>query len=260
MGPATSSPFSDDALLLIGHGSARYADAGGILQEHARALRAAGHFASVAVGLLSGLPPAREILDALTAPVVHVVPFFMESGYFSRVAVPNALGLVGRVTPRNGRVLRYCAPVGTHDGMAALIEARVLRHCPDPAAWTVVLVGHGSARAPGRRLALHRHASRLQHEARFARVEFAFLEEPPLVPQVLAGLARQQVAVVGVFAGEGVHARDDLPEMLAAEKRRRGRGGPLLADLGPVSAEPGMRSIILDQVADAADGVTAPDH
>ena len=49
-------------------------------------------FADVAVGLLNGTPSAAEALAALAPHVVHVVPFFMEQGWFVREAIPRALG------------------------------------------------------------------------------------------------------------------------------------------------------------------------
>ena len=83
----------DDALLLIGHGSASRPGAGRIAHRHAEALRARGIFAEVAVGFLNGAPSAGDALAGLTARVVHIVPLFMEAGYFTTVAVPRALGL-----------------------------------------------------------------------------------------------------------------------------------------------------------------------
>ena len=55
------------------------------------ALRAAGRFAQVEVALLNGAPPVHEALARIGAAFVRVVPFFMEDGYFCRVAVPAAL-------------------------------------------------------------------------------------------------------------------------------------------------------------------------
>jgi sirohydrochlorin cobaltochelatase len=238
--------FSRDALLLVGHGSSRYADAGRWLHEHTAALRSAGHFAETAVGLLRGSPSIADALAALTARVVRIVPFFMEDGYFTRSTVPAALAQ-GR--HRDGEMLRYCPPVGLHPGLAKIIAARVEHVCPDPSSWSVVLVGHGSSREPGRSPALHRHRASLVASGRFAHVGAAFLEEPPFVPDVLAELRCRKTVVVGFFAGHGGHPRDDLPDLIEAEQAHRAAGGlPLLA-VGPISADPAMRAIILDQAA-----------
>lgn len=229
--------FPDDALLLIGHGSARYPDAGRLLQVHADSLRS--EFAEVGVGFLNGGPSAADALAALRAGVIHVVPFFMEDGYFSRVAVPKALA-----SAREGD-LRFCPPVGTHAGMAHVIESRVLRGAAGRGLVEVVLVGHGSATSPGRTMALHGHAERLRDLGRFSRIRVAFLEEAPLVADVLASARGTVVAVVGVLAGEGLHVRDDLPRLIAAARGRLGDG---LLDLGSVGEDPGMARLILDRV------------
>lgn len=241
--------FREHALLLVAHGSARHSDAARELHAHAAALREAGIFAQVGVGLLNGEPAAADALAELRAPVVHVVPFFMEAGWFTRVAVPRALGLHGSVTQRGDQSLRYTAPIGTHAGMAMLIGQRVRRIAPDVPA--LLVVGHGSARAPGRVTALHGHVARLAAGGGFAIVEPAFLEEPPFVADAMARLRGAKLAVIGLFAGEGGHVRDDLPGLIAGERARRASHVPLL-DCGTVAAEPGIRRIILEQVAAAA--------
>ena len=217
---------------------------GRLVHVHADALRAQRRFAGVAVGLLNGEPSAADVLAALTPHVVHVVPFFMEHGWFVREAIPRALG-DGR-----GHELRYHAPVGVHRDMAALAAARVLRVCGSgTSGFVVLLVGHGSARAPGRRMALHDHVDALCAAGQFAQVRAAFLEEPPLIADALRKWRALPVAVVGFFAGEGGHVRDDLPALLTAERAARRDGGAPLLDLGVIADDPEMIRIILDQVA-----------
>jgi sirohydrochlorin ferrochelatase len=226
------------------------------VQAHAEALRAQRRFADVAVGLLNGEPPAPEALAALSPHVVHVVPFFMEQGWFVREAIPRALG------DGHGHELRYHSPVGVHPDLADLARARVQRACgTDTARFAVLLVGHGSARAPGRPMALHRHVAALSAAGHFAQVRAAFLEEPPLVADALRDWRMLPVAVVGWFAGEGGHVREDLPALLHAEREARGDAGAPLLDLGVIGDDPAMPRIMLDQVArdllcrDSAEGL-----
>ncbi len=236
--------FQQDALLLVAHGSTRYPDAGRTAQTHAEALR--GSFADVAVGLLNGIPSVADALAGLQAPVVHVVPFFMESGWFTNTAVPRALAAVTR---REGQSLRYTAPIGTHAAMATLIEQRVRRMAP--AASSVLVVGHGSARSPGRVTALHGHVASLGASGRFERVEAAFLEEPPFARTAMARMRGSSLAVVGFFAGVGGHVRDDLPELIAAETAQR-EVDQTLRDCGSIGDEPGMQRIIMHLVVAGA--------
>ncbi len=167
----------------------------------------------------------------------------MEDGYFSRVAVPRAVNAVSA-----GRTLRFCPPVGVHPGIGALIEQRVLAWCEAtglyPRSVSMLLVGHGSARAPGRITATHTHAAWLRGRDRFAAVQHAFLEEAPFVADALAGWRNRPVAVVGLFAGSGRHARDDLPGSLLAENTWRAEPVETAILIGD---DPEMRRIILDQ-------------
>ncbi len=235
-----SSQQVNDALLLIGHGSARYADAGEAIEAHAEVLRDGAHFAAVEVAVLNGTPSVEQALGRITASVVRVVPMFMEEGYFTRFAVPLAVGPAPHIAL--GR------PIGVHDGMAGIIERQALAGCaalgvrPHEAA--VVVVGHGSARMPGRSLALHRHASRVASTGLFARVEAACLEEAPFMADTLAALRAHPVLVIGFFANRGGHVRDDVPGLVAAEAA--GRTLPVRFQACVVD-DPAVAAIILDQ-------------
>jgi sirohydrochlorin cobaltochelatase len=237
-------PSANDALLLIGHGSNRYPDAGAAMERHAEALRATARFAQVEVALLNGAPTVDDALERIEAPTIRVVPFFMENGYFTRVSVPRALG---------DRPAVICPPVGVHDGMAGLIERQVLAACSDlgvpSRAAAVLVVGHGSTGAPGRALALHRHASRVAATELFARVEAACLEEAPFVADTLYGLRAHPVVVIGFFANQGGHVRDDMPALVAAERAARGAMGLMVEFHGAVVDDPMMPQIIMDQAA-----------
>jgi sirohydrochlorin cobaltochelatase len=245
--PWRSDLSINDALLLIGHGSERYPGAGAAMLRHADALRADARFGRVEVALLNGAPSVQEALARIGSAFVRVVPFFMEDGYFCRVAVPAALG---------GRPALFCPPVGVHDGMAGLIERQALAACdgwgvPSRGA-AVLVVGHGSASAPGRPLALYRHAARVAATELFARVEAACLEEAPFVADTLAGLRAHPVVVIGFFANQGGHVRDDVPALVAAEQAARlwvlgGGAGHKVRFHGCIADDPMMVQIIVDQ-------------
>lgn len=235
--------LASDALLLIGHGSARYADAARVLLGHAEALR--GAFRRVEVGLLNGEPSVAAALGRIEAPLVRVVPFFMEAGYFTNTAVPRALGADAR--------LRIAAPVGTHDGLADIAQRLAMRACKDldvaPQDAAMLLVGHGSAKAPGRALALHRCAALAASAKRFSAVGAACLEEAPYLAEALAGLRDRPTVVVGFFANAGMHVRDDVPGLLAIE---RGLRATPVAFAGCVTDDPEMVRIIVERASAAA--------
>jgi sirohydrochlorin cobaltochelatase len=214
--------FTQDALLLIGHGSSVLSDAARPLRIHADIIRATARFAEVSVGTLVGEPNAAAAFATLTAPVIHVVPFFLEDGYITRFAIPDLILPLASAK----QVIRFCAPIGSHDGIADVLEAHLLRHCElfgtHPKSLSVLLVGHGSSRAPGRARALRRHASTLESRGRFGWVRVSLLEEAPFVADALASARGHVVAVVGYFANEGVHAMCDLPALIASNAARIG--------------------------------------
>ena len=238
---------ANDALLLIGHGSERYPDAAGALHGHAQALRQAGLFAQVEVALLHGAPSVDEALARITAPALRVVPYFMEHGYFSRIAIPRALA---------GRSVVVCPPVGVHDGIAGLIEHRGSASCDDLGVASrtaaIILLGHGSASAPGRALALHRHASRVAATELFARVEPACLEEAPFFADAASSLRAHALIVIGFFANHGAHVRHDVPALVAAELAARGQAQPPVRFGGCVTDDAAMVRIIIDQAGQPA--------
>jgi sirohydrochlorin cobaltochelatase len=240
--------FARDALLLIGHGSERLPDAARPLLAHAEVIRCTGRFGEVKVGMLFGEPNVASVLATLTAPVVHVVPFFLNDGYFTRIVIPDLVLPLASAS----RAIRFCPPVGSHDAIATLIEARVLRHCEmygaDPKSLSVLLVGHGSARGPGRARTLLRHATTLEAGGRFGWVRVAYLEEPPFVGEALASARGHVVAVIACLANEGTHATNDLPCLIAAERDERGTHWPPVHDLGSIGADEAMPQLIMDQV------------
>ncbi len=242
---------SHEALLLIGHGSARYPDAGAAMHRQAQSLRAGGQFGQVEVAVLNGAPSVSDAIAAIHQPVIRVVPFFMEEGYFSQVAVPRAIDAAATGVAGQSRRVILCPPIGVHDGMAGIIEHRALAACADcaiPSRTAAVLVaGHGSASQPGRALALHRHAARVASTTLFARVEAACLEEAPFVADALHGLRAHPVVVIGFFANQGGHVRDDMPALIAAEQAGRGDAGLLVRFDGAAIDDPAIELIILDQ-------------
>lgn len=237
---------SREALLLIGHGSAGYPDAARAMESHAAAIRALGRFAAVESAVLADPESVPAALARIGALLPRVVPFFVEDGYFTRVVLPRSLPTGSVIHP----------PVGEHDAMAGVIERQALAGCaglaePSRSA-AVLVVGHGSASAPGRALALHRHTARVAATELFARVEYACLEEPPFIADVLAGLRGHPVVVVGYFAGTGGHVRDDLPALIDAEAVTRAGGPYRVVFHGSVADDAAMVEIVLAQI----DGTT----
>ena len=240
--------FTRDALLLIGHGSSVLPDAARPLIAHADAIRATGRFGEVAAGMLLGEPNAAAVFSQLTSPVVHVVPFFLDDGYFTRIVIPDLLLPLAS----GSRVVSLCQAVGANDGIAGVLASRVVQYCDmfgiDPKLLSLLLVGHGSAKNPGRARTMRRHATALEHDGRFGWVRIAYLEEAPLVTEALAGSRGHVVAVIGYLLNDGVHATSDLPKIIAAERMKRGTHWPPVHDLGILGSDPAMSRLLMEQV------------
>jgi sirohydrochlorin cobaltochelatase len=251
--PLEEAPmFRRDALLLIGHGSATVPDAARPLHAHAETIRQSDRFAEVAIGMVTGQPDATGVFRDLTASLVHVFPFFFEDGYFSRIVIPDLLLPLASAA----RVVRFCRPIGFHPGIATLLQTRLSRHCElfgtDPKSLSVLLVGHGWAKSPGRSRALPKQAAALESTGRFGWVRVAYLSEPPFVADALAGSRGHIVAVIGCFTNEGTHATMDLPRLIAAERAARGAHWPPVHDLGTIGGDAAIAGLIMDLVTEGS--------
>lgn len=227
------------ALLLVGLGSSREGGADPLF-AHAAELRRRGLFAETAVGLLTGAPGLAEPLRRLSTRIVYVVPFFMSDGYLAREKLPRLL----RALAVPGQELRVCRPIGTDPRLTPLLEARAVAACVaaglDPAEASLVVAAHGTPASPASAEAAKAHVRRLAAGGRFRSVRPGFLQEAPFLADVLrAGDA--PTIVVGLFAGPGLHAGEDVPRLVA--EARRSVALPIL-DAGPIGTDPGCADLI----------------
>jgi sirohydrochlorin ferrochelatase len=88
----------------------------------------------------------------------------------------------------------------------------------EPADAGILLVAHGSGKDPSSRNATASVARLVDERCEFRRIDCAFLEEPPFLPDALAAAAGPLV-VVGMFIGEGLHGIEDLGAAVAATGR-----------------------------------------
>ena len=205
------------------------------MMRHARTLAASGRFASVDFGVLFGEPSAEVIVERLPPDPVTVVPLFMCDGAYTRTTIPRLF---------DGRSdVQFCRPIGLHPALPRVIAeraaARAERAGIRPEHAMLLLIGHGSTKSPASRDATQAVARRLRRGASFRSVRTAYLEQTPKASAVLARLTGPVIAA-GLFAGEGVHACEDVPALIGAYD-----AGPLL-DLGAVGAFAQIPRIILE--------------
>jgi sirohydrochlorin cobaltochelatase len=260
LAPATdgaAADWRDAALLLVAHGSRLEPRATATFLAQAQRLADCRLFAEVAVGQVRAEPQLDDALARLQARLVYVVPMLMADGYLARTALPKILELSGPVTERTiagrPRQLRYCDPVGTHPGLAMVLRDNLLASCAthglEPKRTRALLAAHGNLRDPSSGVAARAHAATLAGYGCFASVAIGYLLEPPLLADALAKLAGKDAAIVGLFAADGNHAVNDVPNAIAAEQARRGCAGGTMTYGGAVGCDPAIADLVVDRVS-----------
>ena len=238
-------------LLIVAHGERGGSTENRLAHALARRMRASGRYAAVEVGFIRSRPRMEEAAARLAALRVTVYPLFMSDGYYVRTAIPERLGLADNGRDADGREVRILNPLGADDRLPALI-ASLARQAAERAGWPgaaahLLLAAHGSSKSGESAAAARAIARRVEKIADFASVDTAFLEEEPFLDDALSGMAGPGV-LLGLFAGEGMHAGEDLPAAVA----RSGRGD--IALCGPLAGEPTLLDLIEGALAQDDDG------
>ncbi len=241
--PATD-PFSwrNRGLLLVGHGSERCIGPNKQLLEQAAQLRASGKFGSVEAAVLYGAPSLDQAMARFGEQPVHVVPMFMCDGMFTQRIIPEKI----EQACLKGQHVSYEQPIGLSSGMVNLISRRIQRTVTDDGFLdtdvTVLIVGHGSTASDASFRTTERHARDLRTQRVFRSVETAYLDQFPHIGKVLPSL-RGRIYVVGLFAAEGSHAQDDIPEAIGKAPNRNN-----IHYLGPIGADAAMIDLVIEQL------------
>jgi sirohydrochlorin cobaltochelatase len=211
------------ALLIAGHGSTVNPDSSAPSLVQAAAIRARGIFGEVACCFWKEEPSFRDALLFFPDPEIHevyVVPNFISEGYFTQTVIPRELELDGRLTTRpNGQHWKYCEPVGNHPAVTELLLHRAREIAPDvPEAETsLLIVGHGTALNDNSAVAAKRQVEKIAALRRYASVQNAYMEEPPLIADWLRLTKTPNVVVVPFFISDGLHSYQDIPVLLGIE-------------------------------------------
>lgn len=276
------SDFSDAALVLLGHGSTLNETSGDVVYQHARELRARKLFAEVREAFWKQEPKVKDVLSALTATRIFIVPLFISEGYFSEEVIPRDLGFkseaeseYARSQQRGSQTFFYCQPVGTHHSMTGVILERareVVEKNPFPRApkskdLTLLIAGHGTEQNENSRESIVHQAEQIRRQNLYAGVHAVFLEEAPKVSECFYIAETRHIVVVPFFISEGMHTQEDIPVMLGDSKRivqqRVGmrqppwrnpteRNGKLIWYAAIVGTHPQVAEVILERVREAA--------
>jgi len=214
--------FAHSSLILVGHGSTVNPDSSTPTHLHADAIRQMGVFKEVACAFWKEEPSLREVLHMLSGDDVYIVPNFISEGYFTQKIIPRELELTGPVTHRQGRVLKYCEPVGNHPGITELLLRRAQEVAPGvaPGETSLIIVAHGTGLNDNSAAAAKREVQRIRALGVYAEVLNAFMEEPPYIAQWDQLASSPSVVVVPFFISDGLHSFQDIPVLLGVENER----------------------------------------
>jgi sirohydrochlorin cobaltochelatase len=256
--------FSNSSLILVGHGSTLNPDSSAPTYAHADSIRKMGCFGEVACAFWKEEPGMRVVLNMVTGDDVYIVPNFISEGYFTRKVIPREFGLTGPITHRNGRILKYCEPVGNHPGVTELLlrRAREIAPAVPPKETSLIIVGHGTDLNDNSAVAAKREVGRIRELGIYAEVHNAYMEEAPFIAQWDRFTSQRSVVVVPFFIADGLHSFQDIPVLLGIDSERgatlnrpelfqttphqlRGRNLYYASSIG---TEPLFAELLLDQV------------
>jgi len=248
---------SEAALLVLGHGSTENASSSQSVRMHAGQLRRRELFEEVHVAFWKEKPAFNEVLDAISAREVYIVPAFISEGYFTRQIIPRELGITGRKTETEHHLLYYCDPVGSHPSMTDRLLARASEMTPgiDPGDIDLIIIGHGTPRDQNSSAAVKTQVTRIQaRNPGYAKITDAYLSEAPLINDWRQFTQSPHVIVVPFFIADGLHSEQDIPEILGLDAPVDGRFAPqTILDRTvyysqAIGTDPGIADVILEQV------------
>ena len=238
------------ALVLVGHGSHLNANSSEPVWRHAEAIRLAGAFDEVRVGLWKEEPSLSRVLEGVEADDVTVVPLFISTGYFTKTVVPREMGLNGPRTVLGRRTIRYTPPVGVHESLADVIVHRATEAGAMPNDCVAVL-GHGTRRDSDSERNVYQMADLVRSRGCFAEVATVFLDQEPGMLDLLNLTHAQTVVVVPLFIAEGWHVGQTIPEDLALDGAETRRGGRVVRYAGPVGTHESVTRVVLELAGEA---------
>src|SRR4030095_16713231 len=204
------------ALVIVGHGSTVKQDYSAPTFDHMENIRKRGVFGEVHCCFWKEEPSFRQIFHMVDRDDIYLVANFISEGYFTRTVVPRELELTGELTQKDGRMIKYCEPVGNNERITELLLRRAAEVAPgvDPAQTSLFIVGHGTDLNENSAVAAKREVDRIDAMGRYAEVRNAYMEEAPLIAKWDELSTQPNVIVVPFFISDGLHSYEDIPVLL----------------------------------------------
>jgi len=276
--------YNDAALIVLGHGTVENENSAAAIRQHAGELRRREVFANVREAFWKQEPRIKDVLAAVSAPRVFIVPLFISEGYFASEIIPKELGFGEQtgIQPRLNRDghsrLIYCKPVGTHDSMTGVILARaeeVVKKFPFPRApknteITLVIAGHGTPKNENSRKSIDRQVELIRAKKIYADAQAVFLEESPRIPDCYLLAKTRNIVIIPFFISDGLHTQEDIPVLLGETKKNvearlalgqptwrnpTEKNGKLVWYSPAVGSAPELAEVILERVREASESL-----
>ncbi len=222
-----STPVS--GAVIVAHGERGGSFSNAIVKGHAVAASKALPDVAVAAGVLSGEPTFEAALAEVASRTdgeILIYPFFMAPGYFVNTKIPKRIADAGLAER-----CRILETFGSSAPLPAVILQQALASASElgaePQASRLLLVGHGSKVSRASAEATEAVAACLRALGGFGVVATAFLEEAPFVEDVVLSDNHRPTVVVGFFNGDGLHAAEDVPQMIGKFDGPIGYTGPV---------------------------------
>jgi hydroxymethylbilane synthase len=206
-------------VILAAHGAGDGSLANRRVLDLANAVRRARPELEVIPAFQLGSPQFRESIDLLTSAHATVVPLMTSEGYFFRERLPAELHRSIRhaevritITPPIGAMQRL------REGMISRVEELVNTMTTDVC---VIVVGHGTRRSATSGNATRDMAFRMAEVLPKVQVLAAFLDEPPLLEEIIGAVTAGTIVIAPFLVGGGNHAGDDIANRISGATRAR---------------------------------------
>lgn len=210
--PEPATRAGSEALLIVAHGDCGGPGGDMLAQELARRMRQTRCYDEVAIGFMRSQPLVEEVVSHITSDNIRLYPLFMSDGSYVRDAIPKRLGITDGVDALGHRV-SIDEPLGLHPKLPELLMSAAagaaLGNGIQPKSASLLLVAHGSSLSPHSGDVARHIRDCIARGGAFSDVEVSFLEEAPFFADALGRCVRPTF-VLGLFAGGGMHAADDV--------------------------------------------------
>ena len=277
--------FSNDALVLVAHGSTVNAQSSAPTRRLVEEIASRNIFGEVACAFNLEEPKIDDAPRIVSAQRIFVVPVTISQGHFTEETIPFRLKLctkgqcdcpVGechypRAKKVDGKQIYYCKPIGTHESMTEVLCARavdiVARHpfprAPKPAEIALFIAGHGTKKNANSRKAIEAQVHSIRARGDYADVQSAFMEEAPFIADCFKATEAEYLVMVPFFIADGLHTVEDIPVLLGEPAKRvkerlesgqqtwrnpTERQGKLMWYSEAIGSEPHLPDVILERV------------